>query len=573
MIRPVFREKNMCCLFVLAVSCVLVFLFYGLFVPVKLTVVRMPSPYYGDIRLNEQNTDVRKVSLFGVSFPASDVYAKQSPDGTIEVWSKNLSCKYKSDILLPERTKVTYDGAGAYAGQPLDSKKICVKAVYGDEKRDVSWFQVSDEPVPLVHKVSVPVKLVYDTISVNIPVIEPKEIVAEYSKTCHMGDVFDRDAIKVRMLYPDGTESVISDFLLPDAPKYVSDETSVTVVTDYGTTHLSVVPKDAKKLTVSYDEPLYVGDKVLPLHIRMMLGNKKIDFSDFTSVDDVGILKTHAEIEVSSKYGTSVLAVDPIDIKSCEPIVDGDVIENKPLKLNGIKLIYEDETSVQLQPEEYQVTSKIDKMKSGTSRIWFTYQGIRLCFDVDAMPKAVLSIRDSDVDLPENVLTYDLSEEELKTISVLCQRLASNDLHLVAAEASLLANRFEMYGAGNLVDYLFTSGFWGSDASDYVQGRSPSDTAFLVVKDVLVNGYRTLPLYVDERKTVLSADSFQMGDLITKDDDVVYGFYSCVSRKSSVAYGYTQKALSLYKGTDVPVWKEKKKNDKDEPTGSGISFE
>lgn len=552
MIKHIFREKKLRTVFLLAVGLLIAFILYGCLAPVRLTITELPSPWYGDIHLDNSNTDVKNVSLFGVKTKAKDVYGRQMPNGLITVWSKGLSYETKADIIAPTDTKITYDGDGVYVGQPVDASKIRIKAFYDDLERNVTWFQVSEDAVPLSSEVSIPIQLTYGTMQLNVKTIQPKEIRAEYAEDCQMGDVFNRDAVNVRIVYTDDTEYELSDFMIPDVPKYISDDTEMTIVTDYGNTTLKIVPENAQKLSISYDVPLYVGDIIEPNHIKMMMGEKEIAASDFTHIDDVGILKTHAEVLVCSKYGNAVLKVDPIGIKSCKPIIDGEVIEHQIPLITGIDVIYEDDTVVNLIPTEYEITSVMDSLPSGKSKVWFLYHTLYLHFDISAIPQSVLDLREFDVNLPVNTPTYNLSDDEIQTIGVLCQRLASDDLKLVAAEASLLANRFELYGTGHLVNYMLTSGYWGADAADYVRDHDVNETVLYVIQDVLVNGHRTLPLYVDERQIVNSGDIFVSGDSITKENGTVYGFYSFPSQDNPVAYGYTSYAASVYGGVSGP---------------------
>lgn len=553
MIKRIFHEKKLRIAFLLAMGLVIAFVLYGCLAPVRLTITKLPSPWYGDIHLDNSNTDVENVSLFGVKTKAKDVYGRQTPNGLITVWSKGLSYEMKADIIAPTDTKITYDGDGVYVGQPVDVSKIRVKAFYDDLERDVTWFRVSEDAVPLSSEVSIPIQLTYGTMQLDVKTIQPKEIRAEYMVNCQMGDIFDRDAVHVYIVYTDDTEYELSDFMMPDIPKYISDDTEMTIVTDYGNTTLKIVPENAQKLSISYDMPLYVGDTIEPNHIKMMMGEKEIATSDFTHIDDVGILKTHAEILVCSKYGNAVLKVDPIGVKSCKPIIDGEVIEHQMPLIVGIDVTYNDDTVVNLIPTEYEITSVMNSLPAGKSKVWFLYHTLYLNFDISAMPQSVVDLRESDVNLPENTSTYDLSDEDIQTIGVLCQRLASNDLKLVAAEASLLANRFELYGTGHLANYMLTSGYWGADAADYVRDHDADETVLYVIQDVLINGHRILPLYVDERQMVNSGDIFVSGDSITKENGTVYGFYSFPSQESLVAYGYTSYAASVYGGVSAPA--------------------
>lgn len=68
------------------------------------------------------------------------------------------------------------------------------------------------------------------------------------------------------------------------------------------------------------------------------------------------------------------------------------------------------------------------------------------------------------------------------------------------AELSLMANLYELNGKsyGSLYNYVCSSGWFGSGRCGRVSASSASGTDIANVRDVLVNGNRTLPLYVDE---------------------------------------------------------------------------
>lgn len=96
----------------------------------------------------------------------------------------------------------------------------------------------------------------------------------------------------------------------------------------------------------------------------------------------------------------------------------------------------------------------------------------------------------------------DLTDKQLQAIANLCKQ-EQGSLKGAAAEASLMANRFEMvgskFGSGGegLYNYIRTSGWW-HDASGFMDNGSAGNDYVEVIKSVLVNGKRTLPKYVDE---------------------------------------------------------------------------
>lgn len=100
----------------------------------------------------------------------------------------------------------------------------------------------------------------------------------------------------------------------------------------------------------------------------------------------------------------------------------------------------------------------------------------------------------------------DLTEEQIKAIANLCKQ-EQGTLKGAAAEASLIANRFELYGSSfgtgstGLYNYVRNSG-WFANAASHMDSGSATAEYIEVVKGVLVNGKRTLPGYVDEHVTL-----------------------------------------------------------------------
>ena len=540
--------------FVLACSLCIGFILFGLFVPIRLTITKLPRPLYADIHLNSKNTTVKAVSLFGVHLPASDVYGKQNVNGEIMVWSKDLLYKTKKSFVVPKETKVSYDGDGVYVGQPVDKTKIHVSAIYDDKvTRDVTWFKISDDKIPLSSDVSIPVQTAYGTTNLSVKAIAPKEIKAEYA-SCKMGDVFDRKKVTVTLVYPDDTTYQVKDFLIPDAPKYIANANAITVCTDYGNTTLHITPDNAADISVTYDDTVYVGDEIHVSKIHLHVGDMDLSGNDLRIDDGVGIIKSHTQILVTSKYGNAVLDITPVGVKDIKPEIDGELVEGEKPNIKSITLTFDDDTSRTLSSSDYKLTNLSKGLSAGAMKIWFKYQQMYFSFDISAIPQSVTDLRKTGKDIPTDAKKYDLTDEQINQISILCQRLASDDLNMVAAEASLLANRYELYGSssdtsgGALLNYMISSKYWGADSSDYMKDRDVNTTASYVVRDVLLQGHRALPLYVDERQFISDRSLYKDGDMVTKTDGTTYRYYGYLSDDTSVLYGYTETAYQQITG-------------------------
>ena len=93
---------------------------------------------------------------------------------------------------------------------------------------------------------------------------------------------------------------------------------------------------------------------------------------------------------------------------------------------------------------------------------------------------------------------YDLTEQELIEIARLCEQEQSS-LEGTAAEASLMANRYELCNCGysSLYNYIKDSG-WFANSSYYMSSGNASLPSIEIVRKVLVEGKRTIPKYVTE---------------------------------------------------------------------------
>lgn len=104
--------------------------------------------------------------------------------------------------------------------------------------------------------------------------------------------------------------------------------------------------------------------------------------------------------------------------------------------------------------------------------------------------------------------TYRLTEEQLRGIAMICQR-EQGSVKGAMAEASLMANRFELFGSNygtggtGLYNYVANCRWWGSDTGANMKRTSDLRKEILsAVRNVLVNGNRTLVLYVDEHDCI-----------------------------------------------------------------------
>lgn len=98
---------------------------------------------------------------------------------------------------------------------------------------------------------------------------------------------------------------------------------------------------------------------------------------------------------------------------------------------------------------------------------------------------------------------YSLTNSQLTQIARLC--VQEQGAGGAAAEASQMANNYELHANKSkyptLYDYVRNGG-WYYKAAYYMDHGSASSTTIAKVRDVLCNGNRVLPLYVDEHDCI-----------------------------------------------------------------------
>lgn len=115
---------------------------------------------------------------------------------------------------------------------------------------------------------------------------------------------------------------------------------------------------------------------------------------------------------------------------------------------------------------------------------------------------------------------YNLSESQLRGIAALCEE-EQGSAKGAASEASLLANRFELYGAskGHKTIWDTASSSWfASKSRARLYAQNPSASVLEAVRDVLINGNRKLPNYIDEHDYVGDIGRISTGNYLNAGD-------------------------------------------------------
>lgn len=172
---------------------------------------------------------------------------------------------------------------------------------------------------------------------------------------------------------------------------------------------------------------------------------------------------------------------------------------------------------------------------------------------------------------------YQLTDSQLRGLAMICQREQGTVIG-AKAEASLMANRFELFGSNygtggtGLYNYVAGSGWFGSSASSYMANTSGLKSEILgAVKEVLVLGKRTLDPYVDEHDCIdCGSYGFDIVKIITNgttitdhsglknhnnykgNNTIIYNRYGAIytfstfPTSNSDPFGYTEIAKNKY---------------------------
>ncbi len=116
--------------------------------------------------------------------------------------------------------------------------------------------------------------------------------------------------------------------------------------------------------------------------------------------------------------------------------------------------------------------------------------------------------------------TFKLTDEQIEKIAALCISEQGANKAGVAGEASVMANIYEKSGKNysGFYDFVMNSGWWGKQdrINKKVNERKKELTPELIsaTKDVLINGNRTLPLYIDEHDCWFCANHYKNDKLV-----------------------------------------------------------
>ncbi len=153
--------------------------------------------------------------------------------------------------------------------------------------------------------------------------------------------------------------------------------------------------------------------------------------------------------------------------------------------------------------------------------------------------------------------TYELTDSQLLQIARLCvQEQGSFDG--IKAEASIMANLFEKQSKYDTLYEYVRYGGWFSKAAYWMDNGSASSASVSAVREVLREGHRTLPTYIDEHDCMsdivkvtnngVGIDKYDRSQYIPNVTRIKnrygawYTFY-CFPASNSDPFGYTGKPI------------------------------
>lgn len=484
-----------------------------------------------------------KYEMFpGIQWPVRNAWY-QVQDGNITVWAG--SKKTTQTLFQSKGTyTATYNGT-AYAGQMLNPELVSVTASYPDgTTQEISEIELSPVVVPMTDSFSVNVRVPKGDVELTVPVTVPSSRSLSYDATAAVGDQFDVNRLRLLLSYEDGTQYGTSEFEVQEAPKYLTEETEVSVTSDYGDVTGVIKPKAAQAVSATYDGVVYEGGNLDNKAVKATFTNGKDVVEELTDlqIPNPGSIRERAVLTIGTPMGDARLVIDPVKVEEAFAYPVKSFDQDGTIDLDSILVLYEDGKQEFLKSDDVNLHLADTSLSSGYNTFWFDYNGIyQQCYAL-AVSKDVMQLRES----AEQGVRYHFSSFQLDTLSRIAMRYGQNDVQALAYELSLMLNRYEQYGndveftEDGLISYVMDSGYWGN-IDTILANTETSVEAQEVAMDVLNNGYRQLPSYVDVRTSsdnVITGDEmFVSGQTTFQMDGITATYYG--SSATGYVYGYT----------------------------------
>ena len=537
------------------------------YLPVSLDVSIMKESFYeGDtVRPSDLQVDVLSASGRVLKSNEAVVVEPTADLSSVMVSSGGLRAEVVLPMVKVKELKAIYDGK-LYAGQRPDLEKLSVTAVFEDgTERPVRNISFDTDVIPMADTTDVKYPFVIKTECGDTTLLMDVELPVQMEASCGdviVGTAFDKALIDVVLRYGDDTEYSLMTFDVKDAPEYFTEDTDLTIDSEYGSTVLTVHPMAVENLRAEYSATVYEGDRLSRdnIHVYVTLqGQFEKETDDYEFVDP-GPIKMKIHVPFSTRYGETSFDVTPVKMDTCSFNVGGEIAEGSPAVIDSVNMAYEDGREETVPADSCVFLNLPETWHSGTNDVWFAYNNMEYHSSVDGIPESVVSSRRDDLGDLTVFEKYFLSEEDIRFLAVIAQRIGAHDMESLVAELSLIANRYELSGfTGSIVEYVHANGYWGEDLDSYVATYEPYDDALYAVRDVFVNGHRALPAYVDEHVNTsvvlsLSNDSYVPDETeVTTTDGRVVRYCYVAPGNTSMIYCYTNDAYQQIMGVMPPA--------------------
>lgn len=226
------------------------------------------------------------------------------------------------------------------------------------------------------------------------------ELVAEYTgETLMVGDTIAKRNIEVTGIYDDGSEAVIRSFDISPAKVTKDGENTIRITYNGLKTEVVVFGKKVESLEAEYvGEDVTVGQSVRKKDIVVtayFTDGSEEEITNFTITSDVVRKEGDNTLRVSYGGKTAeivVYGVPPLAVEEIDAYYEGEgvIVGNAPDKsLIHAIAYYNDGTEKELTS----YTLNPDKVtKVGTNRITLIYDSKKVVFEIEGLPKEVVSI-------------------------------------------------------------------------------------------------------------------------------------------------------------------------------------
>lgn len=557
----------------------IILLWFGFTVPVRLSVKQVTDTVYAGDKLSTKDFTVKTRTLFGIGH-YYDRYSIVADDGNfyVNISVDNLQTRKRvNNVVKATELIATYDGS-AYVGQPADINKVTLTAKYEDgTSKNVENKWIYPEPVGnSKDKYKLNVDSPIGNAYADVDIVKPDSMNASYGTRAVIGDKFKQSRVVVKLHYPDNTEYQIHDFVISDSktdssgvdisyrdvkksakslsyPSYFSKDVTLFAISPYGAVSFEIHPEEMDAIVGHYADTVYVGDKLDKNKVSVTMtkdGKKDIKVTDYLFTSP-GYVTMDMSVRIPTRYGIAKLKLEPVKIKDVS-IDTGDTIEGQTATINGdVVLTYNDGTQKSLKQSDVKFLNKPDTW-STSQKIWMQWHGCEFSVTVNAVPKKVADLRDG-ISLQQT--KYKASNKVIKKLALICRRAAGDDLEANSYEIALMLNRYEAYGNGDatgqgLLDYVLTSGYWGDaeGIESSIKDKGENDDIDAVIRDAVCNGYRRLPSCVDERLPN-AVESIQSS---SGDDDIQLETTMVRTSSGKSLYLYVEKSGNMYCSSSQP---------------------